>query len=152
MLFALCAFFVVYVPLANYDKFSTSSDVTFSVLQSAYGQTTDPGSLGADPGNPNANYDSNSTDISNATDPSSQPARGSDISNPNDTALGGPDTTIPNPADISGNTLNDTAGTNETVSHAVPEFGPMSALILAVAIVSTVLISTRTGLSSRFHK
>lgn len=152
MLLALCAFFVTYVPLANYDKLNTSSDVAFFVLKSAYGQTPDPGSLGTDPGSPDANSGSNSTGISTVTDPSSESNSGSGISNPNDTALGGPDTTIPDASSNFGNAVNGTAGTNETVNHAVPEFGPISALILTTAIVSIVLITTRTGLSSRFHQ
>ncbi len=41
-------------------------------------------------------------------------------------------------------TMNETVQINETANKAVPEFGPVSALILTTSIVSMILISMRT--------
>ncbi len=43
-------------------------------------------------------------------------------------------------------TTNETVRINETVNKAVPEFGPVSALVLSAAIVSILLVSRRTRL------
>jgi predicted secreted protein with PEFG-CTERM motif len=144
MLLALCALFVAYVPFtSDHLKTSSQSDMSSFILESAYGQTPDMGS-------PDPTLADNSTNISNSTGISSGPSNAGDITGPNDT-YSNPDTMVPDVSSDLGNPVENTtapsgAQANGTVNQAVPEFGPVSTLVLTAAIVSIILISAKTGL------
>ena len=101
----------------------------------------------ADPGNPDASPGDNSTAMAPDVGDGSNSIPGQ-----NDT-LGGQNTNNPDAAaQIANPCYNATSQTamptqtNTTMSQTVPEFGPISILVLAVAVVSTVLVAGRTRL------
>ena len=100
----------------------------------------------SDPGNTSASFGNNST--------YAPPDSGNDIVIPgqNDT-LGGQDTNSPDATAQIANPYANTTSTTGTASsqstsanQTVPEFGPISIMILAVAVVSTVLVTGKTRL------
>ena len=153
-LLVLFGIFITCMTLASSNLKSGSEFEMFSI-GTAYGQM--PGAGGgnagsdmsgpADPGNPDASPGDNSTAM--APDIGDD---GNDIAGQNDT-LGGQNTNNPDAAaqiaDPYYNATSQAAAssrTNATVGQAVPEFGPISILVLAVAVVSTMLVSGRTRL------
>lgn len=159
MLLTVCALFVAYVPFTSYHFNITSQLEMTSILKSAYGQTPGPGDPGnavdpgnpSDPGNivapgnlggPDPSAGDNSTNLSNPGDVSSGIGNSTNVITQNYTSSG-PDATIPVPGDLGNH------AENATTAQVVPEFGPISILILTTAIVSIILISTRV---SNFHK
>lgn len=138
--------------LASSNLKSNSEFEMFSI-GTAYGQM--PGAGGgnagsnlsgpADPSNPDASLGDNSTAM--APDIG---AGSNNIPSQNDT-LGGqnnPDAAaqIANPYYNNTSQAAASSMTNTTVSQTVPEFGPISILVLAVAVVSTMLVAGRTRL------
>jgi predicted secreted protein with PEFG-CTERM motif len=101
----------------------------------------------------NSTADNNPADIGTGPIPEdnstnmSSPENSTDI-NPNDTN-NSPDTTVPNVSSDLGNsfdntTSNGTSQVNGTGGNTVPEFGSVSSIVLAVAILSIIILSVKT--------
>ncbi|WP_166392500.1 PEFG-CTERM sorting domain-containing protein [Candidatus Nitrosotalea sp. TS] len=150
-LLVLFGIFITCMTLTSSNPKSNSEFEMFSI-GTAHGQM--PGAGGgnagsdlsgpADPSNPDASLGDNSTAMA--------PDTGNDNNIPgqNDT-LGGqnnPDAAaqIANPYYNATSQAAAPSKTNTTVSQTVPEFGEISILVLAVAVVSTMLVAGRTRL------
>lgn len=147
-------FFITCMTLASSNLKSDSEFEIFSI-GTAHGQMPGVGGANAnsglsgppDPANPDASLGNNSTGAA--------PGIGNDDNNvpgQNDT-FGSQNTNNPNAAEqIANPYYNATSQTaassqaNTAASQTVPEFGPISILVLAVAVVSTILVAGRTRL------
>ena len=148
-LFALCGLFIACVSLTSSNLKPDSESMMISI-QDAYGQMPGAGSGNSNgglsgPGNPGSSFGDNST---------LSPDTGNDVVVPgqNDT-LGGQGMNNPDAAAQIANPYANTTSPSGTVSsqstvanQTVPEFGPISIMILAVAVVSTVLVTGKTRL------
>jgi len=160
-LLVMCSFFITCITVAS-SNLKSDSEFEMISIGSAYGQM--PGGGGnansgvsgpADPSGPSdssgppdpSNPDASLGDNSTATSPDI--GNDNNIPGQNDT-LGGqnnPDAAaqIANPY-YNATRSTDTTSQANTTSQTVPEFGPISILVLAAAVVSTILVAGRTRL------
>jgi predicted secreted protein with PEFG-CTERM motif len=154
--FIMCGLFITCIALTS-SNFKPDSEFEMILVQAAYGQMPGAGSGNSglsgppDPANPDAGLGGNSTNM--------DPGIGNDdndITGANDT-LGGNGMNNPNVAEQIANPYYNTTSAavassqaNATVSQSAPEFGSISILVLAIAIVSTMLVVGKTRL--RFEK
>lgn len=146
----MCSFFITCITLAS-SNLKPDSEFGMIPIQAAYGQM--PGenansdlSGPADPSNPDASLGDNSTgmspDVGNDNNiPGQNDTFGSQNTNNPDAAA-----QIANPYYNATRSADATTQTNTAAGQAVPEFGPISVLVLAVAVVSTILVAGRTRL------
>lgn len=158
----MCSFFITCITVAS-SNLKPDSELEMISIGSAYGQMPGGGGYAnsgvsgpADPSGPSdssgppdpSNPDASLGDNSTATSPDI--GNDNNIPGQNDT-LGGqnnPDAAaqIANPYYNATSQTAASPQTNTTASQTVPEFGPISILVLAAAVVSTILVAGRTRL------
>lgn len=163
-LLVMCGFFITCITLAS-SNLKPDSEFEMIPIQAVYGQM--PGGGGnsnggvsgpadpsgpsdsagpPDPSNPDASLGDNSTgtspDVGNDNNiPGQNDTFGSQNTNNPDAAA-----QIANPYYNATRSADATPQTNTTAGQAVPEFGPVSILVLAIAVVSIILVAGRTRL------
>jgi predicted secreted protein with PEFG-CTERM motif len=148
-LLVMCGLFITCMTVAS-SNLKPGSELEMISIGAAYGQMPSGGgnansglSGPPDPSNPDASLGDNSTGMS--------PDIGNDNNIPgqNDTLSGqnNPDAAaqIANPYYNATRSADTTSQVN-TSSQTVPEFGPISIMVLAAAVVSTILVARRTRL------